>query len=148
MLAGLCFDLSGILSQGDLNDPVQICAQVKWEAGRLKASKTLLNIMRHLLLIPTHLKVGVKVWQLVEFFVHRICILRDEDDTTKDSTKLTIEAFKKALNHKDKIVVDEKLIILQVGIQMLRNNGGCDLTSCTIVYAGHRRGSQDTISKL
>lgn len=102
--------------------------------------------MRHLLLIPTHQKVGFKVWQLLEFFVHRISILRDEDDTAKDSTKLTMEAFKKALNHKDKIVVDEKLIILQV--RPFHFSRSFVQASNMITVAGDRGGSQDIIPQL
>src|SRR5690606_34007307 len=47
---GTHFDNLGYAALGDLNDPVAICAQVKWEANRLKSSKSLLNLLRHLLL--------------------------------------------------------------------------------------------------
>ncbi|ELR12882.1 Ankyrin repeat containing protein [Acanthamoeba castellanii str. Neff] len=109
---GTNFENLGYAALGDLNDPVSICAQVKWEANRLKSSKNLLNLLRHLLLIPTHQKVGAKIWEVLEFFVHGVCILRDEHDVSKDLTRLSLEAFKKALNRKDKIVVDDKLALL------------------------------------
>ncbi|KAL6068783.1 Protein diaphanous 1 [Balamuthia mandrillaris] len=100
----------------DLNDHKAILEQVMYEAEQLKSGKTFLNVMRHFLLVPTHYNVGAKVWELIEFFVHRVCLLRDEDDTTKDVIKLSRKAFRMALENKDKIDAKDKMVLLH-GIQ-------------------------------
>eukprot|EP01088_Endostelium_zonatum_P003296 TRINITY_DN14505_c0_g1_i1.p1 TRINITY_DN14505_c0_g1~~TRINITY_DN14505_c0_g1_i1.p1 ORF type:complete len:1444 (-),score=545.59 TRINITY_DN14505_c0_g1_i1:103-4434(-) len=97
----------------DMNNENEILEQIKFESKKLSRDKTLVNILRHLLLIPTHFDVGSKIWDLLEFFTHRVVLLRDENDTSKDVTKISLEAFKKALDKKDKIDADEKLAILK-----------------------------------
>eukprot|EP01090_Pellita_catalonica_P023525 TRINITY_DN975_c0_g1_i2.p1 TRINITY_DN975_c0_g1~~TRINITY_DN975_c0_g1_i2.p1 ORF type:complete len:1042 (-),score=237.95 TRINITY_DN975_c0_g1_i2:57-3182(-) len=114
----------------DLNDEAAIIEQVKYEAGRMKAGKTLLNILRHLLLIPTHFDVGSKIWELLEFFTHRVVLLRDEDDSSKDVTKLGLSQFKHFLDSRDKIDPEEKMVIL-AGIHEALNIlfPGCEIVS-------------------
>jgi len=96
----------------DLNDPIDLCSFIQQEAAGLKMESTFLNIMRHFLLIPTQKLIGERIWKILEFFIHRAVLLRDEDDTTRDIIKLSLEEFLNYYRKKDKMNPDQKLYTL------------------------------------
>lgn len=118
------------LSKGlDLNSVVHLAVSVEQEAQSAGAFSAYINILRHLLLIPQDTTLATRMWNLMEVFIHRVVLPKDDDGST-DVAKISVEDFKNAFDGKDKgkSLAHHKVCVTnsQLSTHWLLAEPGCD----------------------
>jgi ankyrin repeat protein len=105
----------------DINSAAELAACVEAHARTIGVVSGWMNILRHLIVVPyARVEVAQFMWKIIELFVHRVVVQKEDDDWENDRVRLDLETFERLHQDEPPLSEDETMALLKSVLEALQ----------------------------
>lgn len=105
----------------DINSASELAACVEAHARSIGVVSGWMNVLRHLIVVPyARVEVAQFMWKIIELFVHRVVVQKEDDDWENDRVRLNLETFERLHQDEPPLSEDETMSLLKSVLEALQ----------------------------
>jgi len=105
----------------DINSASELAAAVEAHARAGGMVSGWMNILRHLLVVPYEREQIAKfMWKLIELFVHRVVVQKEDDEWENDRVRLDLATFERLHQDEPALAEEESMAMLKSVLEALQ----------------------------